>query len=295
MASLPSIQNDPSIVDTLIEERAPTLLTTPGLRQLVRLFLDPVLRYREAVDVVEQIKNMSGSEIMDLARSELSLNIGLRGGEHIAKSDAMIIAANHPTGIADGIAVYDVLSRYRDDVVFLANRDAIRLAGGLADVVIPVEWVKEKRNMSRTRETFRHISKAFSENKAVVIFPSGRMSHLTSRGLREREWLPTVINLARKYRVPIAPMHIASRNSTLFYAFSQVSDELRDVTIFHEVLNKHGHTYDITVGAPIQSEDLDGDPLETVQALQAYVEFSLRKDRKARYRRRVRDSISAAA
>jgi len=149
--------------------------------------------------------------------------------------------------------------------------------------------------MSRTRETFRHISNAFRENKAVVIFPSGRMSYLTPRGLREREWLPTVINLARKYGVPIAPMHIASRNSTLFYAFSQISEELRDVTIFHEVLNKRGHTYDITVGAPIQSEDLEGEPAESVQALQAYVEFSLRNDRRARYRGRVRDRISAPA
>lgn len=292
MAKLPLVPAGTSIVDQLIEERAPTLLTTPVLKSFVRAALDPILRYREAVAVVDRITPMSGAEIMAHASRELSLNIRLRGGEHIAKTGPQIVAANHPTGIADGIAVYDILSRYRDDVVFLANRDAIRLAPGLADIVIPVEWVKEKRNMARTRETFRHISQAFRDNKLIVIFPSGRMSYLTHKGLRERAWLPTVINLARKYQVPVTPMHIASRNSALFYAFSQISDELRDVTLFHEVLNKRGRTYDVTVGQPFACADLQGEPADAVDSLQAFVEFSLQK---TPYRGRVRKPISAPA
>lgn len=295
MASLSTSRRRESIVDVLIEERAPTLLTTPVLSDLVRLALDPILRYREAVDVIDMIAPLSGAEIMALAQRELQLDINVQGGEHIAKTDPIIIAANHPTGIADGVAVHEVLSRYRRDIVFLANRDAIRIAPGLADVIIPVEWTKEKRNMASTRETFRQISQAFRDGKAVVIFPSGRMSYLTPRGLREREWMPTVINLARKYQVPIAPMHIACRNSALFYAFSQISNELRDITLFHEVLNKQGRNFSVTIGQPIDSKDLDGEPVDTVQALQAFVEFALREDQRARYRRRVRDRLSAPA
>ena len=292
MAEVPLAPAGTSIVDTLIEERAPTLLTTPVLKKLVRAALDPVLRYTEAVEVVDRIAPLSGSEIMDMACGELGLDIRLKGGEHIAKTGPQIVAANHPTGIADGIAVYEVLRRYRDDIVFLANRDAIRLAPGLADIVIPVEWAKEKRNMSRTRETFRHISHAFRSNKLVVIFPSGRMSYLTLRGLRERTWLPTVINLARKYRVPVTPMHISARNSALFYSFSQISDELRDITLFHEVLNKYGRTYEITVGQPFENEHLTGEPAGAVESLQAFVEFSLRK---TRHRAKVGKRISAPA
>ena len=46
------------------------------------------------------------------------------------------------------------------------------------------------------------------------------------------------MTLARRFSAPIVPLHIRARNSWLFYALSQLSHELRDITLFHELLNK---------------------------------------------------------
>jgi len=102
----------------------------------------------------------------------------------------------------------------------------------------------------------------------VVIFPSGRLARPTMRGLVEREWQPTAMNLALKYRCPVVPMHIKGRNSALYYLFYYVHTELRDMTLFRELLNKQGQHYQLTVGEAFEA---CGDPESLTEALRQFV------------------------
>ena len=117
-------------------------------------------------------------------------------------------------------------------------------------MIVPVEWVSEKRTHERRRETVRSMVRAFREGRLVVIFPSGRLAQATLTGLKERPWQSTAMNLALKYDVPVIPMHIRARNSWLYYLFYAIHQELRDMTLFRELFNKTGHPYRITVGEP---------------------------------------------
>jgi hypothetical protein len=45
------------------------------------------------------------------------------------------VVCNHPTGIADGVAVYDVLKAVRPDLCFYANSDAHRVSPRLGEVL----------------------------------------------------------------------------------------------------------------------------------------------------------------
>ena len=76
--------------------------------------------------------------------------------------------------------------------------------------------------------------------------------------------------LARKYGLPIVPAHMASRNSGLFYFLSKWSSELRDMTVFHELLNKTDTQFEITFGQRIETENLVGDTQELTDRLQAF-------------------------
>ena len=67
----------------------------------------------------------------------LSLDLDVTGLDHIPASGAFILAANHPTGIADGVAVYDALTRVRPDIAIFTNRDAIRINPRLVGVPDP--------------------------------------------------------------------------------------------------------------------------------------------------------------
>ena len=57
--------------------------------------------------------------------------------------------------------------------------------------------------------------------------------------------------LARKFDLPVVPIHIRARNSALFYLFDAIHPTLRDITLFHETLNKTRQPFRIRVGAPI--------------------------------------------
>lgn len=243
------------IVDTLIEERATRLMRHPAAWRLLLAGLRPLLGYRNAIEMADAITAMSGEEVFRYLSAALTLDVRVRGAEHVPATGRVIVAPNHPTGIADGVAVFDALKGRRTDITFFANRDAIRVSPGMAENIIPVEWIEAKRTRARNRETLRATIEAFRRERLVVIFPSGRLARPTLRGLRERPWQNTAVNLARKFDAPVIPMHILARNSLLFYCFWLIHEELRDITLFRELLNKQARAYDVSIGPAFDPTD----------------------------------------
>ncbi|MHA7870714.1 MAG: 1-acyl-sn-glycerol-3-phosphate acyltransferase [Hyphococcus sp.] len=255
------------IVDVLIEERAQKLMQRP-LWPLWKAILYQLLLYRQAVRMADAIAHRSARDVFDFISALLHLEIDARGVENVPLDGRVLIASTHPTGIPDGVAMFDALKAWRPDMTFFANRDALRAAPGLEDMIIPVEWVPEKRTRLRSRETLVSAIKAFESEKCVVLFPSGRLAAMgPDNRLMEQDWLPSVAIFARKYNCPIVPAHIEMRNSRLYYWFWRINTELRDITLFHELLNKKGKTYRITFGKPIAPEDLQGDTADLAVAL----------------------------
>lgn len=269
------IDNQSHIVDILIEERAGRMIEHPLLWQAVRQFLFPLLKYDEAIRLADAVASLSGFEAFSLVSRELSIQTDVKGLDHIPKGGFVFIVANHPTGIADGIAVFDGLAPVRPDLCFMANRDAIRVADGLSDIIIPVDWRPAFRTTAKTRETVQGLTKAAREKRAVVIFPSGRLAYMTMNGLRERPWLSTTVSLARRYQAPILPLRISSRNSWLYYGLAQISNELRDITVFNELLNKRRAHVGLTFGPLIDPTNLPDDPDVATDQLQQLVELEM--------------------
>ncbi len=243
------------IVDTLIEERATRLMRHPAMWRVLLAGLRPLLGYRSAIEMADAITAMTGDEVLRYVSASLTLDVRVRGAHHVPTTGRAIVAPNHPTGIADGVAVFDALKTRRTDITFFANRDAIRVCPGLADTIIPVEWIEAKRTPARNRETLRATIEAFRRERLVVIFPSGRLARPTLQGLRERPWQTTAVNLARKFYAPVIPMHILARNSLLFYCFWLIHEELRDITLFRELLNKEARVYDVSIGPAFSATD----------------------------------------
>ena len=71
-----------------------------------------------------------------------------------------------------------------------------------------------------------------------MLFPSGRLAKRRWWWLNERPWMASGAMMARKFNLPVVPLHITARNSALFYLFDRIHPTLRDITLFHEVLNK---------------------------------------------------------
>lgn len=248
---------EPHIVDQLIEERAIKLRASASWPLVKRIFY-PLLGYAKAVDIADTLRPLSGRDAMDWSEDFLDMRVRTEGLQHVPETGACVIVANHPGGIADGIAVWSVLKARRPDAVFFANRDAIRVCQGLEDFVIPVEWRDGARSRDKTRETLRLCVDAFRKQRCIVIFPAGRMSAWDWRKLRlaEQDWAPTAVSLARKFEAPVIPLGLKQRMSIMFYALGQVHEELKHMTVFHELLAKKHARYGLKFAAPVTPLDL---------------------------------------
>lgn len=249
------------VVDQLIEERAVRLSRNRIAWPWVKRIFYPLLGYRRARAMADEMASLSGREAMDWAERFLGMTVQTGALDAVPPTGACVIVANHPGGITDGIAVWQALKARRPDMVFFANRDAIRVCPGLADHVIPVEWRAGHRSRDKTRETLRDSVRAFREGRCVVIFPAGRMSVWDWRrfGLRETEWMPTAVNLARKFEAPVIPLGVRQRMSLWFYGLGLLHEELKHMTVFHELLAKKGARYRLRFGAPLDPRALAGD------------------------------------
>jgi putative hemolysin len=266
------------IIDVLIAERAPKLAASPAW-PLLRPLLYRILDYRKAVRMADAIQPLGGGAALDHISDLLRLQVSGRGLEHVPAKGRAIVVCNHPTGIADGIAVYDALKPLRPDLCFYANSDAHRVSPRFSDTLIPVEWVEAKRTRERTRETLILTREALEAERLLVIFPAGRLARRQPDGLlADPPWQPSAVSLARKYETPVIPIHVSGPWSGLFHFFNRFSNELRDMTLFHEFLNKQGRAYTLTAGAPIPWNTLEGEPAEEILRLKAYVERVLPND-----------------
>ncbi len=261
------------IVDQLIEERALRLRSGPAW-PLIRRIVYPVLGYQRAVGVADSIAGLGGTAAMDWAQGFLSMAVTAEGLTHVPETGACVVTANHPGGIADGIAVWEALKARRPDMVFFANRDAIRVCPGLADCVIPVEWRAVERSRDKTRETLRQSVEAFRQGRCVVVFPAGRMARWDWGEFRlvEQGWAPTAVSLARKFDAPVIPLGLKQRMSLMFYALGQIHEELKHMTVFHELLAKRGARYRMKFAAPVAALDLPESDTAASTALRAMSE-----------------------
>lgn len=262
-------QNDKHIVDQLIEERARKLMRSP-LWPLYKRIIYPILLYRPAVKMADDIADLDARGVFDYMSDLLDIDLTVTGLEHVPSSGRVLIAPTHPAGIPDGTAIFDAIKSVRTDITFFANRDAIRAAPGIAPMIIPVVWREEERSRKGSRETLIQTKEAFEAEKCVVLFPSGRIARMgDDKKLIEQDWLPSLAAFARKYDCAVVPAHIEMRNSWLYYWFWKVNEELRDMTLFHELLNKKRAPYKVTFGKPVKPEELNGTAQEASDALRA--------------------------
>ena len=259
------------IIDEMIYERAPRLVRSP-VWPVVKPVLYTILGRNTAVRMADAVADMGGREALDYVSRLLSLDVHARRLDRLPISGRCVVVCNHPTGIADGMAVYDAVMTVRQDAVFFANADALRVCPRFAESLIPVEWVEAKRTRDKTRATLQGARDAFEAERCIVMFPAGRLARRDKAGqLVDPPWATTAVSMAQKYHAPIVPVHVAGPDSFWFHLFNRFSQELRDITLFHELLNKTGKRFDLSLG-PVIAPDTPGLDTDT---LKAYVERAL--------------------
>lgn len=269
-----SVATQKHIVDQLIEERAPRLAASP-VWSLLGPALRALLGYRKACAMADAVASLCGQAALDHVSDLLRLKTHARRIDRVPATGRCVIVANHPTGIADGVALYDALRARRPDMCFMANADALRICPGLIGLLIPVAWPREKRTFQSTKATIRLARAALLEERPLVIFAAGALSRRIQGVMQDPKWERSAVALARKHDAPLIPVHVCGPYPFLFHLFDRFSSELRDITLFHELLNKTGDDYRLIIGAAVDAGATDMSAAAFTEQLKAYVERTL--------------------
>lgn len=199
---------------------------------------------------------------LDALRSEVT--VVERGDlDSVPRQGPLLIIANHPLGGLEGVAIARLLLSLRPDVKVLANQVLCRIPE-LQDVFIGVDILsggRERSNATAIRQAGRHLK----DGGALLIFPAGVVASLSplTRRIEEKPWHRLVGQLALKYQANCLPIHVAGRNSRLFYLLGLIHPRLRTVCLARELANKQGQPVTLTVGEVITADEYivagDGD------------------------------------
>lgn len=267
-------QNEPHIIDKLIVERAPQIATNP-FWPILWPIMKIILGYEPAKQMMDKINSAPGDEAFNYLSDFLGLKTTIKGLENLPATGRVIIVSNHPTGMADSVALLDAIRAKRPDLKFWANAGLIKCCPNLNHTLIPIEWTLANRSHSKTRATFLATKQVLESEKALAVFPAGRLAQFKKGRLSDRKWMTGFMAIAKKFNAPILPVHIKGPVGIWYHALDAISDQLRNLTVFRELLNKKGAAYDIEAGPLILPHDLDGDNRLASAKLREYIETKL--------------------
>jgi len=273
----PNDKSGEAVVQELLRQRARGWMDHWSW-PLLKPVLFKLLGHSRAVWMADAIHRMGGVEAIRWVSDVLAMQTTASGLDRLPASGPVFIVSNHPSSVADGLVLDDLIRPKRPDLVFFANSDALRVVARFNEVLIPVEWDNAKRNRLKTRETLTMANQAIERGCALGIFPAGRIAKYIDGRLQDPSWEPTAVSMARRKGVPILPAYMTGRSSRLYYWADKISEPLRDMTLFHEMLARKGRQSHVNFGPLIPPDQLEGEPSETIKRLKAYIETDLKAD-----------------
>jgi putative hemolysin len=161
----------------------------------------------------------------------------------------LIIVANHPHGMLDGLALVDTIERTRRDVRVMTN-DLLAPIPELATLCLFVDAYGQPA-AARTRAGLGAALDWLHDGHVLVVFPAGSVAcqdWRTAATPLDDDWRTTVTRLAARTGALIVPAHITGRNSKLFYRAGEVHPTLRTLLLARELLARRGQRVGVALG-----------------------------------------------
>lgn len=253
-------------LESLIESRYPEFRAKrPRLAPAVINLLRKVIREDEANACFAAIGEAQGFEFVDrvLEYFNVSCRVLDRELENIPAEGRVVIVANHPLGVLDGLALLKLVGRVRRDVRIVANDLLVRFEP-IRGLLLPVVNLGDGSN----RANVEAIHAALERDEAVIIFPSGEVSRAGPRGIRDARWRGGFLRFAEQARAPVLPIFVGGRNSALFYGVSTLFRPLSTVMLLREPHQLRNATLPIRVGELIPWRELEALDLPREQKIE---------------------------
>ncbi|MFK7875308.1 MAG: lysophospholipid acyltransferase family protein [Paracoccaceae bacterium] len=185
--------------------------------------------------------------------------------DRIPKEGPVIVVANHPHGMVDGMIFADLIGRVRPDYRILTRSLLTAIDEVAGSYMIAVPFPHDKDAQRKGVEMRSNALKHLANGGVVALFPSGVVaSSDTMLGPAiEREWNVFTAKLIRKSGATVVPMRFPGQNSRAYQIANKISPMLRQGLLLHEIVYSLNKPQGPVVGKPIPAEkveELQGDP-----------------------------------
>lgn len=203
-----------------------------------------------------------GESFWEAAVRQLQLNVQLNEealGE-IPSTGAVIVVANHPFGVLDGLVICWLIARVRKDFKVLTNA-LLNRAEEIKPFLLPIDFEETKAALETNIKTRAEAKAVLEKGGCLVIFPGGTVSTtptMLARTAKDPEWKTFTARMIAQGKAPVVPVFFAGQNSRMFQIASHVSMTLRLSLLFKEVHDRIGTDMVVRVGKRIPYETLKG-------------------------------------
>ena len=215
-----------------------------GQRELKRIYLD------------NQRHPRAGESFFAAAVRRLALDVQFDAARlaRMPKHGPVVVVANHPYGVLDGIVISWMVQQIRSDFLVLTNAVLLR-APELREYVLAVDFAGTPEAMATNIQSRSGARDHLAKGGVVIVFPAGGVStapdRLGRRPAVDSPWQPFTAQLIQRSKATVMPFCFSGQNSRLFQIASHLSLTLRLSLIFREVRNRIGTSLPVAIGDPI--------------------------------------------
>ncbi len=174
------------------------------------------------------------------------------------KTGPLVVVANHPYGVLDGIVICSMMLKLRRDFRILTNSVLYR-APEIREWLLPVDFAETREALETNVRSRAEAGRFLKSGGALVVFPAGGVSTAPkpfSRRAVDAEWKPLTAKFVVQAKAPVLPVFFHGQNSRLFQVASHMGMTLRLSLIFHEVYRRIGSRVKVSVGDVIPYDAL---------------------------------------
>lgn len=192
----------------------------------------------------------------------------------IPEKGPVIIVANHPHGLVDGMMLAELVGRVRDDYKIL-TRSLLTGVDEVAQYMLPVPFPHEDDSFQKSLNMRKASMKHLADGGVIVLFPSGSVA--TSETMFgpaiEGEWNPFTAKMIQRSGATVLPVFFGGQNSRVYQIANRVSATIRQGLLIHEVAHSFNKPQAPIIGHPIPAEEISeraSNPREFMAWLRRY-------------------------
>lgn len=178
--------------------------------------------------------------------------------DNIPKDGPVVLVANHPHGMVDGMILADLIGRRRADYRILTRAFLTDIDEEAGSFLIPVPFPHEEDAQAKMVEMRRQAMAHLADGGLIALFPAGVVaSSDTMFGpVIEDEWNVFTAKMIRKSGAQVVPLFFPGANSRWYQIANQLSPTLRQSLLLHEIVKACGKPQKPVVGKVIDEEEV---------------------------------------